>query len=95
MVRDTARRPRLEGGDERVLDGLFGEVEVAEDADERRDRPSLLVAEQAVDDLAGDELLVQPATASVRRVPVFVGSAQSTTGRTSIEPCWAPGIIAA
>ena len=44
-------RPGLEGGDERVLDGFLGEVEVAEDADQRRDRPSLLLAEQAVDDL--------------------------------------------
>ncbi len=39
--------------DERFLDGLLGEVEVAEDADERRDRPARFVAEQAVDDLVG------------------------------------------
>ena len=44
-------RPGLERRDERLLDGFLGEVEVAEDADERRDRPALLLAEQAVDDL--------------------------------------------
>ena len=39
-------RPRLERADEGLLDGLLGEVEVAEDADERRDRPPRLLAEQ-------------------------------------------------
>ena len=47
----TALRPDLEGRDEGVLHRLLGEVEVAEDADERRDRPSGFLAEQAVDDL--------------------------------------------
>jgi hypothetical protein len=45
MVRDPAHGPRIERGDERVLDRLLGEIEVAEDADERRDRPTLLLAE--------------------------------------------------
>ena len=40
----------LERRDERLLDRLLGEVEVAEDADERRDGPPLFLAEQAVDD---------------------------------------------
>jgi hypothetical protein len=44
-------RPDLQGGHEGVLDRLLGEVEVAEHADERRDRPSRLLAEQAVDGL--------------------------------------------
>ena len=40
------------------------QVEVAEDADERRDRPSLLLAEQAVDDIVGGGgVEVQPAVA--------------------------------
>ena len=39
--------------------------------------------------------LVQPATASARPAPVFVGSLQSTIGRISMDPCSAPGIIAA
>ena len=42
--------PALEGDDERLLDRLLGEVEVAEDADQRCDRPALLLAEDAVDD---------------------------------------------
>ena len=100
-------RPGLEGRDERVLDGLLGEVEVAEDADQRRDRPSLFLAEQAVDERRaraarrhGDRR---------RRARRSVGgrawrrprprrprpSPNSKTGRTSIEPRWRPGIIAA
>ncbi len=44
-------RPPFERRDEGVLDGLLGDVEVAGLADERRDRPSRLLAEQAVDEL--------------------------------------------
>jgi hypothetical protein len=50
---DTAARPRLERPDERLLDGLLGEVEVTQDADERRDRPSRFLTEQAVDKCVG------------------------------------------
>ncbi|MEA2608326.1 MAG: hypothetical protein QOJ75_569, partial [Chloroflexota bacterium] len=32
---------------------LLGEIEIAQDADQGRDRPALLVAEQAVDNLVG------------------------------------------
>ena len=53
VVRDAALGPGLEGADERVLDGLLGQVEVARHPDERRDRPALLLAEQAIDDLVG------------------------------------------
>ncbi len=64
VVGDPAVGPDLEGGDERVLYSLLGEVEVAQDADERRDRPSLLLAEQAVDDVVGGgRVEVQPALA--------------------------------
>jgi len=56
--------PDLERSDEGVLDRLLGEVEVAEDADQRRDRPSLLLAEEAVDEvLSGGVALAQPAAA--------------------------------
>ena len=53
VVGHAAQRPLLKGDDERFLDGLFSQVEVAEDADERRDRPPRLVAEQAVDNGMG------------------------------------------
>jgi hypothetical protein len=53
---DPSIRPYLERRDERVLDRLLGEIEVAEDANERRDRPALLLPEQAVDELAGGRL---------------------------------------
>jgi hypothetical protein len=36
--------------DERLLDRVLREVEVAQDPDQGRDRPPLLRAEQAVDD---------------------------------------------
>ena len=93
--RDAPDGPRLECGDERVLDRLLGEVEVAEDADERRDRPALLFAEQAVDDLVrGGVGLAQSAAVAWRRAPSdMYGTSQ--IGRISIEPCVAPGISAA
>jgi hypothetical protein len=40
----------LERDDERLLDRLLSRVEVAEDPDQGRDRPSGLVPERAVDD---------------------------------------------
>ena len=43
----------LERDDEGLLDRLLGGVDVAEDADQARDRPSRLVPEQAVDELFG------------------------------------------
>ena len=46
-------RPRLEGRDERLLDGFLGEVEVPEDPDQGRDRSALFLAGQAIDDLVG------------------------------------------
>jgi hypothetical protein len=42
--------PGLERADERLLDRFLGEVEVAEDADERCDRPPRFLAEQAIDE---------------------------------------------
>ena len=53
VVRHAPDRPRLEGRHERFLDGLLGQIEVAEHPDERRDRPAGLLAEQAADDLVG------------------------------------------
>ena len=50
IVRYAVDRPALERDDERLLHRLLGGVEVAEDADQGRDRPSRLVPEQAVDD---------------------------------------------
>ena len=55
-------RPALERDRERVLDRILGGVEVAEDADQRGDRPPRLAPEQAVD--AG-ELVGYDATPSL------------------------------
>jgi hypothetical protein len=51
IARHALLRPRFECPDERLLDGLLGEIEVAEDANERRDRPPGFLPEQAVDEL--------------------------------------------
>jgi hypothetical protein len=51
VVRDTVSRPAFERDYERLLDSLFGGIEVAEDPDQGRDRPPGLTPEQAVDDL--------------------------------------------
>src|SRR5438132_4218134 len=45
VARDPVPRPMLERADERVLDALLGDVEVAEGADERRGEPAGLLAE--------------------------------------------------
>jgi hypothetical protein len=50
VVGDAVARPALERDGERVLDGLLGGVEVAEDADQGRDRPPGLLPEGAIDD---------------------------------------------
>ncbi len=93
VVGHAAVRPGLQGDDERVLDGLLGEVEVAEDADERRDGAALLGAEQSVDDLVGGgDRGAQPATASDVGAPANAGSFQSMTGRISTDPDFALGI---
>jgi hypothetical protein len=61
--RRAIARPALEGDEERVLDGLLGAIEVAEDAREQRDRLPRLAPEQAVDeDVAG--IRSQPCIAS-------------------------------
>jgi hypothetical protein len=49
IVRQTVSRPALDRGREGLLDGVFGEIEVAEDPDQRGDRPPRLAPEQAVD----------------------------------------------
>src|SRR5262249_33663502 len=74
--RDAVTRPALGGDRERLLDGVLGEVEVAERADQERDRAA--------------ELLAECLGARVRG-----SSSKTTTGRTSIEPCCAPGMRAA
>jgi hypothetical protein len=53
VVGDAAARPRRECLRERLLDRVLGDLEVAEDADQRRDRPAGLASEQPVDDLGG------------------------------------------
>ena len=49
--RDPVLRPAPERGRERLLNGVLGGIEVAENADQGRDRPPRLTPEQAIDDL--------------------------------------------
>ena len=85
LCRQPVARPALEGHDERLLDGFLGQVEVAGQPDQRRDRPSGLLAEQAIDDGPRDQVALATASA--------VASAEnSQIGRTSTAPRWAPGI---
>ena len=51
VARHTTLGPDLERDEERILHRFLGEVEVADDADERRDRPPRFLPEQAVDGL--------------------------------------------
>ena len=94
VVGYAAGRPYLERRDERLLDGFLGEIEVAEDANECRDRAAQFLAEQAVDDLAGGGRRRQSATTASAGAPDDA-LVKSQTGRTSTEPYFAPGIIAA
>ena len=54
LAGSPSRGQRSMADDEGVLDGVLGDVPVADLADERRDRPPRLLAEQAVDELRRD-----------------------------------------
>ena len=103
VVGNAALGPGLESRDERILDRFLGKVEVAEDADQRRDRPPLFLAEHAVDDVVRDLDRRQGLPRGIAQCawPAAAVSAsgadadQSKIGRTSIAPSRAPGIIAA
>ena len=94
VVRDAVRRPPLERHGERFLDGLLGQVEVAQDPDEGGDRPSLFLPEHAVD---------HPSRIPGLLLEGWDGSYAGCSGasgntwhaRTSTAPHLAPGIRAA
>ena len=77
----------FERRDEGLLDGLFGEIEVAKLADEGRQRATGFLAKDAIDDGMGIGRARGP---TLGRQPP-----NSQIGRTSIAPLWAPGIFAA
>ncbi len=86
VARNAIPRPGLERGHERVGERLLGQVEVAQDADERREDPTGLVTEGPLDVLA-DRVGGQPAAPA----PATSESPMSRIGRTSTEPYAAPG----
>ncbi len=73
----TVAWPTLERDRERILEGVLGQVEIAEDAREDRERAPPLLLEDGLDYRA-------PASART-----------GTTGRTSILPSFADGILEA
>ena len=83
VVGDPAFRPHPHRLRERVLHRVLGQVEVAQDADQRRDRPPLLVPEQAVDDGRGRG-----------RYDGWPSSSNTMTGRISTEPRYPIGSFA-
>ena len=68
----------LERNEERVLDGVLGDVEAARRPDQGRDRTSRLASERAVDD-------------GPRVAGYCAGPSNFWIGRTSIEPQNAAG----
>jgi hypothetical protein len=50
MVGDPVAGPALRGDRKRLLGGFLGEVEVAEEADQRREDAAPLVAEDLLED---------------------------------------------
>ena len=90
VARDAIPRPGLERGHERVGKRLLGQVEVAQDADERGQNAAGFITEGPLDVLAdrvgGQAVAPAPATSE---------SPMSRSGRTSTEPYAAPGHRAA
>ncbi len=81
-VGDPIAGPPFQRHHEGLLDGLLGQVEVAEHPDERRHRPSGLLAEQAGGDAPGVRF-------------GYASGGRSITGRMSTTPVVAAGILAA
>ena len=77
----------LERRDEGLLNGLLGEVEVSQLADEGRERAAGFLAKDAIDDGMG---IGRARGSTLGRQPP-----NSQIGRTSIAPVCAPGILAA
>lgn len=71
--RQSGRRPPFDGCRERVLDGLLGNVDIAEDPDQDGDGATVLLAEYMFN-LGGSEA----------RRAWYQSSASSWNGRTSI-----------
>jgi hypothetical protein len=83
LSRHAVARPALEGGRERLLKRVLGEVEVAEDADQGCEDSPALFAEEPVGLSRRGQLAGAPSRS------------KTTTGRTSIFPMRADGIFAA
>ena len=83
VVGDPAFGPHPHRLRERVLHRVLGQVEVAQDADHRRDRPPLLGPEEAVDDGCGRG-----------RYDGWPSSSNTMTGRISTEPRYPIGSFA-
>lgn len=81
IMRNSSLRPSSQRLQECVLNGVFGQIEAARRSDESRDRPSRLMAKQAVE--------VEPRVSRGSQPCGWVGN--SWIGRNSIVPYVAPG----
>src|SRR6185295_12602819 len=92
VVGDPVDGPPLERDEEGIGDGLLGEVEVADHADQRREGPAVLLPERPGDRLPGAIVGVGVVPRQVLR---HMDPAVSQIGRTSTLPWAAAGSLAA
>src|SRR5581483_9911374 len=103
VVREAPLRPDLHCHQEGLLDRILGEIEVAENADQRGRRASRLAPKDASDQLSrrphttgcSSPRLKRPRTQAVASSTRLPASSKTITGRISTEPLCAPGIFAA
>ena len=86
VVGRAVARPALGGDRERLLRGLLGDVEVAEEADERREDTAPLVAEGLLEDryhsLIGRTSTAPPRRAAGTRAASSIAASRSSASST-------------
>src|SRR5439155_18030167 len=99
VPRQAVSRPRLERSRERVLERVFGELDVAQVADQRRDDSAVLLAEDLLEHYPLQRRQSRPFRSWVGSVePTPTGHTRAGTcaiGLTSTAPCSAAGIFSA
>ena len=85
MGRDPVARPALGGDGERVLRGLLGDVEVAEEADERRQDVAPVGAEGLLEDryrsAIGRTSIAPPMRAAGKRPASSIAASRSSASK--------------
>src|ERR1700730_9313006 len=88
VLRLPFTRPALGGDGERFLGGLLGEVEVAEDADQRGEHPPPLLAEDLIDQrcTSGRTSTAPPSRAAGTRAASSIAFVRSSASSTEESP---------